>query len=230
LGKALSRSKVELFLNCPRCFWLDQVAKIAQPAGFPFNLNNAVDQLLKNEFDQFRGGSVVPPRLAREGLTLIPADHPELAIWRRNFRGVRIDHPDTGLTFFGAIDDLWADVHGTLYVVDYKATSKNEEVRLDADWQISYKRQVEFYQWLLRRRGLPVSDMAWFVYANGIRGQGPFDDVLHFRTKLIAYEGSDAWVSPALARIAQCLQQQHPPESAPDCEYCRYVAAASAIS
>lgn len=230
MAKALSRSKIELFLNCPRCFWLDQVAKVSQPAGFPLNLNNAVDQLLKNEFDQFRGGHVVPPRLAREGLSLVPANHPELLTWRRNLQGVRVEHADTGLTVFGAIDDLWTDAGGVYYVVDYKATSKSEEVSLDANWQISYKRQVEFYQWLLRRRGLKVSDTAWFVYANGIRDKGPFDDVLRFRTKLIPYEGSDAWVQPSLVQAAQCLQMRHAPQASPDCGYCRYVAAASAAS
>ena len=89
-----------------------------------------------------------------------------------NFTGVRVEHPATGLILFGAIGDLWIDEGGTHYVGDYKATSKKDEVTLDADWQGSYKRQVEFYQWPLRGRGLEVSDRAWFVYANGIRAGG----------------------------------------------------------
>jgi len=196
--KPISRTKVEAFLNCPRCFWLDQVAGVKQPAGFPFNLNSAVDHLFKNEFDRYRGGSEVPPRLAREGLAFIPAAHPELGTWRSNFKGVRVVHAATGMTVFGAIDDLWRDDAGRHYVVDYKATSKNDEVNLDAGWQGGYKRQVEFYQWLLRGKGLEVADTAWFVYANGIRGEEPFDDILRFRTKIIPYEGSDAWVEQAL--------------------------------
>ena len=47
----LSRSKVDFFLNCPRCFYIDRRLGINQPSGFPFNLNSAVDNLLKNEFD-----------------------------------------------------------------------------------------------------------------------------------------------------------------------------------
>ena len=39
-------------------------------------------------------------------------------------------------------------------VVDYKATAKQRDVTLDADWQIAYKRQMEIYQWLLRANGL----------------------------------------------------------------------------
>ena len=160
MQKAISRSKVDLFLQCPRCFWLDVKAKVKQPPGFPFNLNSAVDHLLKNEFDRYRGGSIVPPRLQREGLSLVPAAHPELPRWRHNFTGVRVSHRSTGINFYGAIDDLWVDAHGLHYVVDYKATSKNGEVGLDADWQVSYKRQVEFYQWLLRGQGLTVADRA----------------------------------------------------------------------
>lgn len=227
---SLSRSKVELFLQCPRCFWLDVKAKVRQPPGFPFNLNSAVDHLLKNEFDRYRGGATVPPRLRREGLALVPAAHPELPRWRHNFTGVRVAHGPTGITFYGAIDDLWVDAQGLHYVVDYKATSKNGEVGLDADWQASYRRQVEFYQWLLRGNGLAVSDRAWFVYANGIRGDAAFDDVLRFRTRLIPYDGSTAWVEPTLHAIAGCLAREAPPAAARACAYCDYVVRAGAAA
>lgn len=43
----ISRSKVDLFLNCARCFYLDVRLGVKRPAGFPFNLNSAVDALLK---------------------------------------------------------------------------------------------------------------------------------------------------------------------------------------
>tara|TARA_B100000614_G_scaffold132621_1_gene118188 strand:- start:88 stop:450 length:363 start_codon:yes stop_codon:yes gene_type:complete len=37
----LSRSKVDFFLNCSRYFYMDRRLGIAQPPGFPFNLNSA---------------------------------------------------------------------------------------------------------------------------------------------------------------------------------------------
>ena len=227
--KPLSRSKVDFFLRCPRCFWLEQVRGIAQPSSFPFNLNSAVDHLLKNEFDQYRGGNTVPPRLAREGLRFIPAAHPELAAWRANFKGIRVQHPATGREYFGAIDDLWVDEQGTHYVVDYKATSKSDEVSLEADWQVGYKRQVEFYQWLLRGKGLTVSDTAWFVYTNGIRDGAPFDDVLRFRTKVIPYHGNAGWVEGALEEMERCLELEKAPGPTQDCEMCQFVERASRI-
>jgi hypothetical protein len=109
-------------------------------------------------------------------------------------------------------------------VVDYKATSKADEVSLDADWQIAYKRQVEFYQWLLRGNDLEISNQAWFVYANGIKGDGSFDDQLDFKTKLISYDGSDAWIEPTLDSLIECLASESPPPHTTDCPYCQYVA------
>jgi hypothetical protein len=204
----ISRSKVDLFPECPRCFWLDQKAKIKRPPGPPFSLNIAVDQLLKNEFDQYRGVGV-PPRLKEAGLEFIPAGHNKLELWRNNFKGVTRMYGTCGIEFFGAIDDLWVDSNGVHYVVDYKATSKEAEVNLDADWQNSYKRQAEFYQWLLRGNNLRVSNQAWFVYANGIKDGRAFNDTLSFKTKLISYAG-------------QCLTSSEPPRAGNDCEFCGY--------
>ena len=49
----LSRSRVYNFLDCPRCFYLTQRLGIRKPDSYPFNLNIAVDELLKNEFDGY---------------------------------------------------------------------------------------------------------------------------------------------------------------------------------
>ncbi len=217
----LSRSKVDLFIQCPKCFWLSINKKISRPSGPPFSLNVAVDHLFKNEFDQFRG-KAIPPRLASEGLRLIPAKNSNLSQWRENFKGVTRVYGKANIEFFGAIDDLWVDENNIHYVVDYKATSKADEVNLDADWQISYKRQVEFYQWLLRGNDLSVSDQAWFVYTNGIKDAQPFDDLLKFRTKLIPYQGNASWIEPTLDKLIACIESSESPPPSEDCEYCNY--------
>ena len=165
----------------------------------------------------------MPPRLSMEGINLVPAENQSLSQWRENFKGVTRIYGTTNIEFFGAIDDLWVDGDNTHYVVDYKATSKADEVSLDADWQISYKRQVEFYQWLLRGNGLNVSDQAWFVYTNGIKDSQPFDDLLKFRTRLIPYQGNASWIEPTLNKLITCVESSEAPAASEDCEYCKYV-------
>lgn len=219
----LSRSKIELFMNCPRCFYLDRRLKIPQPPGFPFNLNSAVDQLLKNEFDGYRARKEPHPYIIEAGLDAVPFQHPELERWRANFTGVRYLHPALNLLLFGAVDDLWQDRNtGELYVVDYKSTSKSAEITLDADWQMGYKRQMEIYQYLLRNNGFTVSDTGYFVYCNGIRDRERFDARLDFDVKVIPYTGNDAWVEETLMGLHTLLNTNAVPEYSGDCAYCQY--------
>ena len=101
---------------------------------------------------------------------LIPYKHEKLDEWRENFKGVQYHHDKTNLIFTGAVDDLWLDTDtNEVVVVDYKATSKNSEVTIDADWQQGYRRQMDFYQWLLRQNGFKVSNDGYFIYCNGKR-------------------------------------------------------------
>lgn len=219
----LSRSKVELFTKCPRCFWLDRVKHIPQPPGFPFNLNSAVDQLLKREFDIHRAAGTNHPLSKAYGLDCVPYQHPKMDEWRDALRrGITYLHGPTNLLITGGIDDIWINPEGELIIVDYKATSKNGEVNIDAEWQISYKQQIEVYQWLFRQNGFKVSNTGYFVYCNGKKDGPSFDGKLEFDIKLIPYEGNDSWIEPKLKQIKACLESEQMPKENPDCDYCNY--------
>lgn len=218
----LSRSKIDLFKECPRCFYIDNKLGTARPPGFPFNLNSAVDKLLKKEFDIHRKNKEAHPLMAAYGLDVIPFDHADLNVWRENFKGVSFLHKPTGFTVSGAVDDVWVDPKGELHVVDYKATSKDGEVTLDAEWQDGYKRQMEVYQWLLRQNGFTVSDTGYFVYVNGRTDLEAFDGKLEFDVKIIPYTGSATWIEGTLADIKKCLDTPAVPAPGSDCDYCTY--------
>lgn len=223
----LSRSKIDRFLECARCFYLDRRLGVDRPPGFPFNLNSAVDHLLKKEFDVHRVGQTAHPLMKAYGLDAVPFVHPDLEKWRDSLRaGVQYLHPETNLLLTGGVDDIWQDRNGELIVVDYKATSKDGEVSLDAEWQGGYKRQMEFYQYLLRKNGFKVSDTGYFVYVNGKRDVAAFDGKLEFDVKLIAYTGNTDWVELTVSRVKECLMSECLPEANPDCDYCLYRAQA----
>jgi hypothetical protein len=121
------------------------------------------------------------------------------------------------------VDDIWFDLDTKeMIVVDYKATSKADAVTLDADWQIGYKRQMEFYQWLLRKNGYKVAAQGWFVYCNGIKDKSVFNNRLDFTVSMLPYVGDDSWVEPALQSIKACLESDVIPAAAEECEYCQY--------
>lgn len=222
----VSRSKIELFMQCPRCFWLDTRLKITRPNTPPFNINKAIDELFKKEFDLHREAGTPHPIMTDNQIKAVPMQHENMETWRHNFTGIVTVHKPTNLHVFGAIDDLWVGEDGKAIVVDYKATSKDKEVSIDSDWQISYKRQLEVYQWLLRQNGLDVSDTGYFVYTNARIDLDGFNDRLEFRTKLIPYTGSDAWVEPTLKKMKVCMEGDMPAVGQAamggDCDYCTY--------
>lgn len=219
----LSRSKLDLFHDCPRCFYLDRRLGIGRPPGFPFALNSAVDALLKKEFDARRAKGESHPLIEKYGVDARPVAHKDLDKWRHNFTGVQFLHEPTNLLIFGAIDDLWINAQGEYIVVDYKSTSKNEEItELNKDWQAGYKRQMEVYQWLLRRNGYQVSDTGYFVYCNGQTDREAFDAKLEFDITLIPYQGNDDWVEPAIVAAKKCLDSDKIPLANSNCDYCNY--------
>ena len=93
----VSRTKLELFLKCPRCFYLDLVKGVGQPPGYPFSLNAAVDLLLKKEFDLHRSQKTRHPLMESYGIKAIPFTHQDLEKWRHNFTGVQYSEPATHL-------------------------------------------------------------------------------------------------------------------------------------
>ncbi len=222
----LSRSKIDLFINCPRCFYLDRRLGVGQPPGYPFSLNSAVDKLLKKEFDIYRAKGAPHPLMKAYGLHAVPLAHEKIDEWRDSLRrGITYHFPKTNLLITGGVDDVCVTPKGELIIVDYKATSKADEVTLDAQWQDGYKRQMEVYQWLFRRNGFKVSPTGYFVYCNGVTDKDMFDSKLEFDIKLIPYKGDDSWVEGTIRDLHKCLNSRKIPKAGENCDYCAYVEA-----
>ena len=222
----LSRSKIDLFVECPRCFYLDNKLGTKRPPGYPFSLNVAVDTLLKKEFDIHRIAKTPHPLMKQYGIDAVPFQHEDMNKWRDNFKGIDFLHEPTGLVCSGAIDDVWQEnkggANGEIIIVDYKATSKEGEVSLDAEWQDGYKRQMEVYQWLFRQNGFKVSDTGYFVYVNGRTDLDAFDGKLEFDIKILPYTGKDNWIEDVLINIKNTLESDAIPSAGEECDYCPY--------
>ena len=218
----LSRTKIENFIKCPRCFYLDRKLGIAQVPGFPFTLNSAVDTLLKKEFDVYRAEQKIHPLMEHYGLKAVPFRNDKMDEWRENFVGIQYLHQPTNFLIFGAVDDIWINENQELMVVDYKATSSEEKPTLEAEYRQGYKRQMEVYQWLLRQNGFKVSNTGYFVYANGRKDLKAFDGKLEFDVDLLEYTGDDSWIEKTLLDIKKCLDSDTIPGYTSDCDFCIY--------
>ncbi len=220
----LSRSKIELFNECPRCFYIDNKLGTARPRGPAFTINIAVDALFKKEFDAHRADGTRHPLCEKYGIDAVPFTHENMNTWRENFEGIEYKDPETGFTISGAVDDIWKGSDGQLIVVDYKATSKDGTIATldDSSWKDSYARQMGVYQWLLRKNGFDVSPMGYFVYANAKSDKAAFDGQLEFEVTLVPCEGETGWIDDVLPKIKKTLDSEEIPPTGKNCEFCPY--------
>jgi len=212
----LSRSKIELLMECPRCFWLYAGKGVARPFGAPYTINNAIDFLLKKEFDEHRKNSTAHYLIEREKIDAVPYLHNDIDKWRNTFTGLQFEDHKNNFLIFGAVDDIWVDSKGNLMVVDYKASGAKE-----GELYESYKRQMEIYQWLLRKNGFKVLDRAYFVYCRVNKDNGFANGKLDFDIKVQPYDGDDSWVDGKIVEAKKILEGSIP-KSSTDCNYCNY--------
>ena len=221
----LSRSKIELFIECPRCFWLEMKQKVKRPPPMPYTLNNAIDYLLKQEFDLYREKEIPHPIMTNNKIKAVPWKTPEMNKWRHNFTGVAYHHEPTDFLVYGAIDDLWLNPLREIHVVDYKATGANQHRIYD-----SYGRQMEIYQWLFRKNKIKVSPIGYFVFARVSKANGfstQRGGALPFDIFVESYKGDDSWLEETLKNARIVFESNEAPKASDSCIHCEYRARAS---
>ena len=160
----------------------------------------------------------------------VPYQHEELAKWRSNFKGIRREVDGTNITLSGAPDDLWINKDtGEISVVDYKSTSTKASMKqedyLNDPYHDSYKRQLDFYNYLLRGEGLNLSESSFFLVFNA-RKDLPITDknpTLTFDHHLIEYKWDDSWVEDTISRMIKVLNYEVEAVSNPCCKDCAYI-------
>lgn len=220
----LSRSKIDLFIECPRCFYLDNKLGTKRPSFPSFNLNIAVDELFKKEFDIHRATQTPHPIMTKYQIEAVPFQHKNIDIWRDPFVGIEYADQKTGFVVSGGVDDIWVGKDGSLIIVDYKSTSKDGSITTlsDSPWDQQYTRQLGVYRWLLEQNGFRVAETGYLVYANASKSLDAFDDKLIFETTLVPVPTKTEWITPVLLDIKACLDSDTIPPVGTTCEFCPY--------
>jgi CRISPR/Cas system-associated exonuclease Cas4 (RecB family) len=220
----LSRSKIDFFLECPRCFYVDNKLGTKRPSFPSFNLNIAVDELFKKEFDIHRKNVTPHPIMTKYKVDAVPLADKRMDSWRDPFVGIEYTEPETGLVVSGGIDDIWVTPEKKLIIVDYKSTSKDGSITelSDSPWDQQYTRQLGVYRWLLEKIGFTVEETGYLVYANASKDLDAFDDKLIFETTLVSVKTDTSWILPTLHKIKACLDSDTLPGIGDRCEFCPY--------
>ena len=222
----VSRSAIEQYLNCKRCFVL-QYKHYVRLRSLPFTLNSAVDNLCKIEFDYYRERQEPHPLFIEHNIDAVPFKHKDMDRWRNNRQGVSFIDEVNKFHFYGAVDDVWVKPNGELIISDVKSTSKKEfnwdKTWAEWDYPKGYKRQLEMYQWLFRKNGFQVSNKGYLVYYNGLKEEPMFNQTLKFELHVVELDCDDSWVEETILKARDLLNAGEYPGGSKSCDTCQYL-------
>ncbi len=230
----LSRSRIENFIKCPACFFMQQVEGIEFPSMPGFNINEATDVLLKKDFDRYREKKKSHPFLENHGFAhLIPYQHEHFELWTQSMHfgaenRMHYDHLESNIRVGGGLDDVWLNTKTSkIHIVDYKSTSQKKDngpINLNDKWKEAYKRQMDLYVWVMQKKGFDVDEIGFFLYCDGNRFTDQIflndkNAIMEFKMTLIEYKTDLSWIEKTLNNIYGCLRLNERPKHSESCEY-----------
>ncbi len=210
----LSPNSLNLYLECPHCFWLEKKVGIKRPQPYPYALNTAVDILLKEEFDQYRAKSEKHPLLIANNIEafLFP-NQKQLDQWRSNFSGIRYYDQKLDATLFGAVDDILQFSDGKLAPLDYKSTGSAVANVYDR-----FQLQMDVYTYLLEKNGFETPRKGYLAFYIVDRSNG-FADRLPFRKELHEIDTNPLDIEEIFKEAISTLKRQSPPPHNQECQH-----------
>jgi len=175
-----SPTGLNLFLECPKCFWLEHVKGIKRPRGIFPSLPGGMDLLIKKYFDKYRALGKLPPELVGKiDCDLFP-DNQLLDQWRGWRTALVLEDKESGAVLSGMLDDLGLkrfDKNKSFARPDLQSKSglghQMEFVPLDyktrgfdvkEGGESFYFNQLNCYALLLRENGMPPAGHAYLIY------------------------------------------------------------------
>ena len=221
----LSPNSLNLFLECPHCFWLEKNMGIKRPPPYPYALNSAVDALLKEEFDMYRSKNMAHPLFKENNIKAhLFSNQKLLNQWRSNFAGIRYFDQDIGATLFGAVDDVLEFDDKKLAPLDYKSTGSSTAKIYDR-----FQLQMDVYTFLMEKNGFQTKKKGYLAFYVIDKNKG-FIDRLPFRKEILEIETNPGDVYEIFKDAVECLKKSAPEPHSHDCQFAKWFKGAKKFS
>jgi len=221
----LSPNSLNLYLECPHCFWLDKNQGIKRPPPYPYALNSAVDTLLKEEFDSYRAKNLTHPLLKEAGIKAhLFSNQNLLNQWRNNFAGVRYFDQQLQATLFGAVDDVLEFDDKKLAPLDYKSTGSSAASVYDR-----FQLQLDTYTFLLEKNGFKTARKGYLAFYIVDKNKG-FIDRLPFRKEVMEINTNPSDIYEIFKDAVNILRNPAPPPHNSDCLFGKWLKGAKIYS
>jgi len=210
----ISQTSLNLFLECPRCFWLKIKENLKRPEIPSSTLPRGMDKLIKGYFDKHR--PELPPEIKGKTPGVIIPDQNLLNDWRNWRIGLRyIDKSLGGSMMTGAIDECFID--GDVYMpADYKTRG----VGLKEGSIAYFQNQLNCYTFLLKKNGRKVNNKGYLIYY--ILESVGENGICKFKIDLIEMRTYPDDAYNAFKRAVEVLNKPMPNLN-PECQFCNWV-------
>lgn len=210
----LSPSSLNFFLECPHCFWLDKKHGVKRPVPYAFSLNTAIDDLLKEEFDDYRRKGLAHPLLENNGIEArLFTSQRLINQWRSGKAGIRFFDKKLQATLFGAPDDVLEFSKGKVAPFDYKSTDKSPQKVFDI-----FQLQLDTYSFLLEKNGYKTTGKGYIAFYFIDKSRG-FIDRLPFRKEVMEIQTNPQDIYEIFKDAVALLEKEDAPEHSADCEF-----------
>jgi len=209
----LSPSSLNLFFECPRCFWLRFNKRIYRPQTPSSTLPMGVDYTLKNHFDNHRKKGL-PPELKGQIDGRLLQDVDTIRRMRGRSFGTQISDD---VWFGGALDEAVELADGSIVPLDNK--TKGFPPR-ESHW--THKKQMSGYTLLLAENGFKTKNKAYLIHWYFDHKNMDRKKPLGFKVSVEEIKTNPEEIRTAIEEAAVLLKSDIP-QSHSDCEFCRYV-------
>jgi hypothetical protein len=218
----LSRTKIDLFFDCNRCFYLDQRFGIKRPHGTPLVINNFVVNHFKNKINEYRSSQNVFPDSEKINKKLIPSDHNLINSWNHPFKGIYYVDKKTNFKLKASLDDVWFCDDTKKYLpVTIKSTSKKKDLVLENIWP-GYWKQLSLYSYLLSKNLMETTSTGIMIYINASSNSPSDKKKIDFDLSIFEKSIDLTWIEPTLNDIYSILNSDSVPLNRHNCKYCKY--------
>lgn len=211
----LSPSKLNLFLECPLCFWLDVVEGVRRPEGPSSTLPRGMDLLIKRYFDKYRALDQLPPEIEGKVKGKLVKGH-ILREWRKTYKEIEPYYYDEKLNavLYGGLDECF--VEGEYYIpADYKTYGFNLKENSSSFYQL----QLDTYIFLLEASGYKHLNLAYLIYyiPKEIKNEG----VVQFKIEVVEIKTNPENAKRIFESAVNLLRGPRP-KAHVKCQYCSW--------
>lgn len=210
----ISPSSLNLYLECPLCFWLQLTEGLKRPESPTSSLPNGIDLVLKNYFDYWRSRGGQPPLFKGRLAGKLFSDAAAIAKFRS--RSFQWFDQQSNAYLIGVLDDALELTDNSIVPLDNKTRGFPP-----VEPHSAHLLQMSVYTLLLRENHFKTINLAYLIYWYFNHRNFDLEKPLDFQIAVEEVKTNPDYVLNIFRAAVEVLRQPRPQPKA-ECQFCSY--------